>query len=137
MNKTIRIKGVGKASSRPDTIVIPLSLITTDLEYDKAISLASSRIDLISKALMGIGFKKESIKTTSFNVDTRYKSIKDRYNNYQSVFEGYEVSHKLKIEFDLDMKLLSKALQAIADSDVKPKLSISYITRQALFIPFN
>lgn len=96
MTKTITVKGVGNVSVKPDLIVVSMKLGTEDREYDKTMELAAERISLINDSLEKIGFEKNSVKTTDFNVRTNYESVKDKSGNYKSVFKGYVCNHNLK-----------------------------------------
>ena len=91
---------------------------------------AASRIDHINESLSTIGFEKESVKTTDFNVRTDYESKKDRNGNYYRVFNGYVVNHRLKVSFDFNTKVLSKALGTIAGCIAEPELSISFTVKE-------
>ena len=76
-----------------------------------------------------IGFEKNSVKTTDFNVRTNYESVKDKSGNYKSVFKGYVCNHNLKVEFDFDTKTLARVLSAISESLAKPEFSISFTVK--------
>ena len=93
--KIITVKGVGNVSVKPDLIVVSMKLATEDREYEKTMELAAERISLINSSLEKIGFKKNSVKTTDFNVRTNYESVKDKSGNYKSVFKGYVCNHNL------------------------------------------
>ena len=84
--KTITVKGVGNVSVKPDYVVLSMSLETRNHDYETAMREAASRIDHINESLSPIGFEKESVKTTDFNVRTDYESKKDRNGNYYRVF---------------------------------------------------
>ena len=129
MTKTITVKGVGNVSVKPDLIVVSMKLATEDIEYDKTMELAAQRISLINDSLEKIGFKKNSVKTTDFNVRTNYESVKDKSGNYKSVFKGYVCNHNLKVEFDFDTKTLARVLSAISESLAKPEFSISFTVK--------
>lgn len=86
-----------------------------DKEYDKSMDMAAVRLSQLNDCLARIGFEKETVKTTDFNVKTDYDSRKDRQKNYQRVFNGFVCSHQLKLSNDFDMNKLSRALAAIAD----------------------
>lgn len=131
MPKTITVTGIGRATARPDTVVISMSLDSHDRAYDKAMEIAAENIDVITKALVAIGFEKSAVKTTDFDVRTDYENVKDRSGNYHREFRGYVISHKLKIEFDFDVKRLSMALSAIAGCLAHPQLSISFAVKDA------
>lgn len=123
------MKGVGKASSPPDQIAIMLSLETSDAIYDAAMESASKKITKLSDALSLVGFAKDDLKTTGFNVRTKYRSVKDGTGGYRSIFDGYEVSHSLKLLFDFDTQMLSQTLSVIAGCHVDPELNIGFTVK--------
>lgn len=127
--RIITVKGIGSVSVKPDLVVLSMSLKTANRDYEVAMSEAADRIEQINQSLLSIGFQKESVKTTDFNVRTDYESKKDRNGNYYRVFNGYVVEHRLKISFDFDSKVLSKALRAVASCVAEPELSISFTVK--------
>lgn len=86
-----------------------------DKEYDKSMDMAAGQLSQLNDCLARIGFEKETVKTTDFNVKTDYDSRKGRQRNFQRVFSGFVCSYQLKLSIDFDMKKLSRALAAIAD----------------------
>ena len=128
--KTITVKGTGNVSVKPDYVVISMSLETRNHDYETAMRAATGKIELINESLSAIGFEKESVKTTDFNVRTDYESVKDRNGNYHRVFNGYVVNHRLKVSFDFDTKVLSKALGTIACCIAEPELSIGFTVKE-------
>lgn len=128
--KTITVKGIGNVSVKPDLVVLSMSLETRNRDYETAMREAADRIEYINTSLSTLGFEKESVKTTDFNVRTDYESKKDRNGNYYRVFNGYVVNHRLKVSFDFDTKLLSKALGTIAGCIAEPELSISFTVKE-------
>ena len=125
--KIITVKGVGNVSVKPDLIVVSMKLATEDREYEKTMELAAERISLINGSLEKIGFKKNSVKTTDFNVRTNYESVKDKSGN----FKGYVCNHNLKVEFDFNTKMLASVLSAISESLAKPEFSISFTVKDS------
>ena len=101
--RNIVVKGVGKACSRPDLIVISLDLDSVSKSYDKAMSLASDKLEEIYTSLESIGIDRKEVKTVSFNVRTKYEYVKNKNGNSVLIFIGYEVEHSLKVAFDFDM----------------------------------
>ena len=128
--KTITVKGVGNVSVKPDYVVLSISLETRNHDYETAMREAADRIDHINESLSTIGFEKESVKTTDFNVRTDYESKKDRNGNYYRVFNGYVVNHRLKVSFDFDTKVLFKALGIINGCIAEPELSIGFTVKE-------
>lgn len=127
--KTITVKGVGKVSEKPDYIEISLKLNSVDKDYGKTIEHISEKIDKLNKSLEEIGFEKGSLKTTNFNVKTRYDSVKTKTGDYESVFKGYECRHSLKLSFDFDTKRLAKVLSAMTACVANPEFSISFTVK--------
>ena len=134
MARTITVKGIGKASAKPDYVVFSMTLESKHKDYDKAMDMAADHIQQLNETLCGIGFEKDSVKTTNFSVRTDYDRVKDRNGNYQSVFRGYEVTHNLKLAFDFDMGRLSQALSTIAGCLSHPQLSVAFTVKDATAI---
>lgn len=131
MMKTITVKGIGNVSVKPDWIIVSMKLETENKEYEKTTELAAERITLINESLAKIGFERNSVKTTDFNVRTNYESVKDKNGNYKSVFKGYVCNHRLKVEFDFDTKRLAQVLSAISECLAKPEFSISFTVKDS------
>ncbi len=126
MERTITSKGVGRVSVKPDLIVVSMTLKSKEKDYENSISLATNQIEEIRSALVNVGFNKKDLKTLDFDVDIAEKRVEDKDGDYEYVFDGYECEHRLKLEFDLDTKLLGKALSAIAACSSKPEISIGF-----------
>ncbi len=131
MTKTITVKGFGKVTAKPDLVVLSMDLEAKNLKYEKAMETAAKQLDEIKNSLLDIGFEKGSVKTASFNVRTNYEQIRDSNGNYKSVFDGYIVSHDLKLSFDFDSDLLAESLSAIAETAANPRLGIDFTVKDA------
>ncbi len=129
MMKTITVRGVGNVSTRPDYITISMTIESIRKDYDKAMKDASERITKLQDVAVSSGYTKEDLKTTSFNVDIRYESVKDRQGNYNREFTGYACVYRLKLAFDFDSKQLAKVISAIANSETNPELSIAFTVK--------
>ncbi len=129
MEKTITVKGIGNVSTAPDTAVVSLLLKSTNRSYDRAMEYASEKLLQLQKALEAIGFAAADLKTESFNVAAEHRSERDKNGNYHSVFEGYSCLQRLKLEFALDTKLLSRVLAAIAECISEPELQIRFTVK--------
>ena len=97
--------------------------------YDLAMSEAAERIEKLQGVAVRVGYRKEDLKTTSFDVQTRYENVKDRQGNYKREFAGYACSYRLKLAFDFDSKQLAKVISAIADCGAQPELSIAFTVK--------
>ena len=127
MARTITVKGVGKATVKPDQVEIRMSFDATDKSYEKAMELAAEQVKDLKLAFLVAGFGKDAVKTTDFHIHADYDRVKDKNQNYVSVFVGYECSHSAKVVFDWKPELLGAALGAIANSIAKPTISIDFI----------
>ena len=126
MNRVITVKGTGRVSSKPDLVVLSMALESQKLKYDETMELATESLQELTAAIQSCGFKKEDLKTTNFNIRTHYENYKDADNNYKNKFAGYICEQGLKLEFDLDTKMLSKVLGVISETSVNPILSINF-----------
>ena len=129
MTKTITVKGIGNVSASPDYVIISMGLESMNKEYGMAMELAANNIELLTETLVRVGFEKEVLKTTNFNVRSDYESVRNKDGSFESVFRGYVVVHNLKVEFDFESDLLSKALSAIGSCLAHPQLSIAFTVK--------
>ena len=127
--RTITVKGTGNVSARPDYIILTLKIEALSETYDFAMSEAAERIEKMQGAAVRVGYHKEDLKTTSFDVQTRYENVKDRQGNYKREFAGYACTYRLKLAFDFDSKQLAKVISAIADCGAQPELSIAFTVK--------
>ena len=122
--KTITVKGVGTASKRPDLVVLSFGVITEESEYEAALAKASDAVEELSAALSGAGVGKP--KTSSFDVRTEYKSVRDENGNYRQEFSGYSVTYRLKLELGFTMESLRAALRAVSECKAMPEISLTF-----------
>lgn len=127
--RSITVRGVGNAAAKPDYITISMTIESVRREYSDAMKDASERIAKLQEVAVLLGYTKEELKTTAFNVDTRYESAKDRQGNYKREFAGYACVYRLKLSFDFDSKQLAKAISCIADSATNPELNIAFTVK--------
>ena len=134
MPRMITVKGIGKASAVPDLVVLSIGLESRDMDYGEAMNAASENIDRLNAALEQTGFEKKAVKTTSFHVHTDYDYRSREDGSDKRVFAGYVVSHRLKVEFDLDSKRLAKVLAAVSSCLANPQVSISFTVKDTASI---
>ena len=127
--KTIVVKGVGKAKTRPDQVVLNFSLESRHPHYERAMMEASVKIRELTDSIIALGFEKEDVKTLDFRVSTEYESKKDSQGNYYRVFRGYVVRHSLKFHFDFEMEMLSKVLSAVGSLPSPPEMSLGFTVK--------
>ena len=121
----ITVKGIGNASQSPDLIIIKMTLETEDFDYEEVMIKASVSIQAIKNAIVSAGHDAKKLKTTNFNVETKYESYK-HYESWKQKFSGYKIRHNLSLEFDLNMQILSDTLTAISRCNVKPNFNINF-----------
>ena len=68
--RIITVKGTGNVSARPDYIILSLNIEVLSETYDRAMSEAAERIERLQGAAVRVGYRKEDLKTTSFDVQT-------------------------------------------------------------------
>lgn len=127
--RTITVKGVGTASTKPDLIVIALDITEKAREYINSVNGANARIEKLKSAITAVGFKKEDLKTLSFNARTDYENYRDEDGSYKQRFAGYACEYHLKLSMDFDNKRLSETLSAIANSGANAEQSIAFTVK--------
>ena len=125
--RTLRVTGKGTIKAKPDTTRLSITLCGTYDEYRTALRHSAEDTKILRTELKRIGLNKEDLKTVSFDIDTKYDSYQDKYNNYRRRFVGYEYTHQLKIEFLSDNTLLGRILGMLSMSPVDPEFRISFI----------
>lgn len=123
---TILVKGIGNIKAKPDIIILSLTLTTTTPEYIKTTELAALELETLRKAFISTGHEESTLKTTSFNIHAEYEHYNDAYGNRRQKFKGYSCVHCLKLEFDLDMKLLGETLAAMSETKTNPRFEINF-----------
>ena len=126
MSKTIKVTGRAKANCPPDKITVSLTLETADRDYQKTLGLAAEKLENLQKAAAAAGFEKEELKTSSFNVTDEYDYVQTETGGSKRQFVGYKCSHRLKLEFDMDMERLGKTLAALSECEADSEFHIGF-----------
>jgi uncharacterized protein YggE len=129
MNKTITVKGIGKVSAKPDSIVLSMALSGKDTEYEKTMELAAKQLDALRSAVVSADFERDALKTVNFGIEPCFENEKDRSGNYKRRFTGYEFSYGLKLEFDFDMAKMAAVLSALAKCIAEPEFSVKFTVK--------
>ncbi|MDU3125077.1 MAG: SIMPL domain-containing protein [Finegoldia magna] len=129
MERTIRVKGKGKISVKPDTIKITIKAEGLRWNYDETIEQSTQDTRILRDALKNAGLDPKNLKTTHFSIDSKYKSYHDKNNDYKEKFVGYEYEHRTYIKFENDNKILGKVLYELAHCDVKVNFDIKYTVK--------
>ena len=126
MDRTLVVKGIGKVSVPPDLTVISISITSLSRQYGEAMSASYKKIEDVRAALADVGFIKSDLKTTDFNVCSRYENEKDQNGNYRNVLKGFEVNHSFKLEFGFNTDKLNDVLTVLAKCEAHPGLSVEF-----------
>ena len=126
MEKTIRVKGSGKISVRPDTVRIIITQSAIEKQYDAAMRESAEKKSLLTEIIEELGYKKEDLKTLFFDIETATESYQAKDRSWKERHLGYRYTHKMKLEFPIDNEKLGKVLNAIAKCTGKPELSIQH-----------
>ena len=124
--RTITVKGVGKVTVKPDYIEITMKLEAKGKLYAKVMEQATEQLSRLNKALEAIGFEKDSLKTSNFDIQANQERRKDIRGNIQWVFSEFVCKHQLKLSFDLDMDKLAQVLSTIAKCLAYTELNIAF-----------
>jgi uncharacterized protein YggE len=122
--RQIAVKGIGKVSAPPDLVVISMTLDITETEYDKTVEQSGRMLEVLRTAITTAGHDAKDLKTTKFNINTKYESYHDKNNDWKQKFVGYTASHGLRLEFDLNMDKLRATLAAVAGCEAAPDFTI-------------
>jgi uncharacterized protein YggE len=125
MNRELVVKGIGKVVAAPDIIVLNMNLEVCERDYENTMRRSSEMLDILRAAIVSAGHDGKELKTTSFNINTKYEGYRDNGGHKQR-FIGYACYHGLKLEFDLDMPTLGTTLGVIAGCEAKPNFNIKF-----------
>ena len=124
--RTIKVDAVSSLKVRPDTTNIILRISRVSDSYDLAIEESSKDSSDIKDMLASLGFKRDSLKTISFDIDTRYESYRDKNNDYKRRFIGYGYTQELSFSFLNDNEVLSKILYMLSKGKVDAEIRLQY-----------
>ena len=126
--RTITIRGKGKSVKKPDLVIFDISLSITKEEFDDALDTINELIGNLKLSLKDIGFNEEDLKTVDFEVEQDYDYVEKGIFNkeYKNKFKGFEITHDLKLEFDLDNDKISEVINCLKDFDEKLDFEIAF-----------
>ncbi|UXX78377.1 SIMPL domain-containing protein [Reichenbachiella carrageenanivorans] len=117
----LNVTGQATLSVQPERTTISYAINETKDSYDEALTTMTNRIDVLTKSLTKIGFKKEDIKTSNFNIRQNRKYRQNEPKGFE-----YVASQTLMIEFDHSTKRLLEVLNKTASDEAAPGVSISF-----------
>jgi uncharacterized protein YggE len=129
MERTIKVKGTGKISVKPDTIKIFITASKVCKEYDQAVRGSSEDTSLVREAIERAGLEPKQLKTIRIDIDSEYEGYRDKNGEYKSRFIGYKYTHNMYVQFPNDNVQLGKILYELACCDVDTEFSIRHTVR--------
>ena len=129
MERTIKVKGTGRMSVKPDTIKIFITASKVCKEYDQAVRGSSEDTSLVREAIERAGLEPKQLKTIRFDIDSEYEGYRDKNGEYKSRFIGYKYTHNMYVQFPNDNVQLGKILYELACCDVDTEFSIRHTVR--------
>lgn len=127
--RTIRVTGKGQIAVSPDRILLEFSLKERKETYKEAVKASKQSVDEIRRVFVKSGLDGKRLKTESFQIRAVFEGETNKKKEWVKVFKGYEYSHSLKIEFDLDHKLLGNILERISRCTFHPEFEIFYTVK--------
>ena len=131
MTRTIKVTGLSKVKTSPDYTRISLTISDTLKEYDACLAKSVEDMNVIVECIKGFGFERNELKTSSFEIDRKMQSYRDKNDNWKERFLGYEYTENLNFTFKNDNERLGKILYALAHLPITPKIRISYFCSDA------
>lgn len=128
MGRNIRVTGKGKISIKPDLIVLSISTKKITEEYELTVKASARDKEDLLLAIEPLGFTREDLKTTYFYVDTEFENYKDEDDITRKRFIGYSYTHRMKLSFPADTKMLGRILYILAHCSCNPDFSVHYTT---------
>lgn len=126
-NATLTISGKSTTEVTPDITVINLSLSAVNMDYAKSIDLLQDKSENIKTFLINNCITKEYITSENFNINKTYN-----YENRQQVFQGYNATLEIKLEFLNDNALANKIINAIGESNSEAEINVNFKLSQVL-----
>ena len=129
MERTIRVKGKGNISVKPDMIRIDIIANEVCKEYDEVIEKSALCIKKIKETVGRAGISDKELKTVKFDVDSNYESYRDKNSNYKSRLVGFQYTQKFYIQFPNDNSQLGKILYELSHCDINIEFSIKHTVK--------
>ncbi len=129
MSGKITVKGEGKITAAPDTVLLSAKLSSTDKDYAASVANSADQLERLKNAVKKLGFDEKTLKTSNFAVNADYESVNDKNGRYKRVFKGFTCVHDLVLEFDFDSKKLADVISAVAESLSEPDISIDFTVK--------
>ena len=124
---SLTISGKSVTEVTPDITVINISLSALDMDYAKSMDLLQDKSKNIKSFLKKKGVTKQYITSENFNINKGYT-----YENRKQVFNGYNATLNIRLEFINDNKLANKIVNAIGESNSEAEVNVNFKLSQDL-----
>ena len=126
MTRTIKVTGKSKVQASPDCTRISITISDTLTEYDNCLAKSVNDMNVIVECIKEFGFERKELKTSNFEINRKTEGYRDKHNDWQYRFIGYEYRENLNFTFKNDNKRLGKILYALAHLSIIPQINVSY-----------
>lgn len=124
--KTITVSGTGTAASKPEVVIVYLSVITRDETASNAQLLNAEKMSNVIKALKNAGVNEEQIETTRYSLEPIYEyDEKIR----RSVLVGYQCVNTIKVTLE-ELNMVGKIVDIAVLAGVNEVLSIAFSLKE-------
>ncbi len=123
--RLLKVTGRGTGSKKPDLISLDIDLKAKAYEYSNALNKAGLYLEDLRDCLASEGFTREDLRTRDFSVDRLSKNIR-KNGDWESIFDGYEISNKIRLEFPMDTERLGRVIYKLGLSKGRPNFSIYF-----------
>ena len=134
MERTIRVKGKGNISVKPDMIRLDIIANEVCKEYDEVIEKSAFCSKKIKETVERAGLSGKELKTVKFDVDSKYESYRDKNDNYKSRLVGFQYTQKFYIQFPNDNIQLGKILYELSRCDINVEFSIKHTVKDIALV---
>ena len=126
MTRTIKVTGLSNVKASPDYTRVILTLSDTLKEYEACLAKSVEDMNIIVECIKQFGFERSELKTSSFEIERKTQSYRDKNDNWKERFLGYEYEENLNFIFKNDNERLGKILYALSHLSITPEIRVSY-----------
>lgn len=120
-NTTISVEGTGEISEKPDVGFLNITVETKDPKFGGAITQLNTKTDSLYAILSELGFEKEKIKTSDFNVRENFVFSNDTRSN-----DGFIGVQRIEAEFPFSKEQLGTIINRFADGGTSTQFDFRF-----------
>ena len=130
MERTITICARAEAILPVDQVLLYVTLLGKDPNYENAASLEAKRLKLLEQAVKDCGFSQEAFKTNSYDIQTEYESYQDN-GVYRNRLVGFLCRQELLLKMPFQTEILSKVLTAISGCGAQAEIRLEFTVKDS------